>query len=170
MRPPSHAIDSDPVYILPDDPAWDHERLERESGDDEVHPLAGYFGGETRYDLTAQAPYKGGQVSAGEYLGDGATRFHLRRMSVRQMAKVQDMFHRMFRDDDDPGLFEVWSLCVQYGLAGIEGMEYRERGGICSESTLQRIYDELGGLAAIERLGTACWRVSQPLSEAEGKR
>jgi len=56
-RPPQHAVDAEPIYIHPDDDAWDMDRVDRErkalatdhkkakrEGDPPLHPWDRYQG------------------------------------------------------------------------------------------------------------------------------
>ena len=178
MRPPQHSIDATPILVLPEDPAWDLDRIEAElegvpEDDRQAHPYAQYQRGDTRYDLHARVTWPGGEGSAADYLGDGATRFILQRLSVEHFAEVQDAFSReLQREGEHSSFVGVWVKAAKYGIAAIEGDHDIElpRGGRMRETTLRAVVDKHGGLDTLTRIGLAAWRLSQPLTAAEGKR
>lgn len=178
MRTPQHSIDATPVLVLPEDPAWDLDKIEAEiEGLDvearQAHPYAQYQKGETRYDLHARVTWPGGEGSAADYLKDGGLRFVLQRLSVEHFAEVQDAFSRELQREGEASSFVgVWVKAAKYGIAAIEGDPDVElpRGGRMREATLRAIVDKHGGLDTLTRIGLAVWRLSQPLSDAEKKR
>lgn len=109
IRPPQHAADAEPLFIHPDDDAWDNDRIEREqaelarehakrlkafktgAGPDpgktpDPHPWDRYQAGATRFDLDAKDTLGGVTVNVRAYLLPDATPtvFHLRRVTGRQ--------------------------------------------------------------------------------------
>lgn len=173
MRLPAHAIDSTPVYILPTDPAWDHDRIDEELAqakkDGLDHPLLAYQRGETRYDINAGE--EGSRPV--DYLKGKPARFLLRRLTVSQYANIHARQLREYRTHGSDGNFsEIYVDCARLGLAGIEDspVEYMAAGTETSERTLRALFDRYGSLmAAIEPIGLAVWRLSQPLTDAEKK-
>ncbi len=169
-KPPQHALDATPVYVLHTDPAWDNDRIERELEADPEgqHPQVAYYSGATRFDLHAPAQWAGEETSAAEYLTGRAARFELRRLTVHKIAEIRDDIRRAInRDGAGAGLAAVFTKCAKHGLAGIsDGVEFDSRAGVVTDATLGQIYDEHGP-DAIEAIGAAVWRLSQPLSDAE---
>ena len=176
MKPPAHRIDAQPVLVRATDPAWDLDRLDAEldsldPAERSAHPWAAYMAAGTRYDLHADA----GNGSAADYLRPGSepVAWTLRRLSVTQMARVQDMFSREIRREGESSLYEVWVECVRCGLEDVTGpgaprLEHRQ--GKLTEASLSEIHDHCGGLAALAEIGAAIFHLSQPLTDAEKKR
>lgn len=174
MVPPGHSVDSDPVYILITDPAWDRDRIdeETEKNKEEEHPVLRYLLGESRFDLTAKYMYQGNLVSAAEYLkAPPEAKFKLRRLSVPQMSEIADLISTAQTvNPESPPLATTWTRCLKYGVVDIEGsIKCVTRRGVLADSTLMEIYDTLGGLPSVTSVGNAIWLLSQPLTGAEGK-
>lgn len=175
MRPPQHSVDAPAVFVLHDDPAWDIDRIERECeglDDPDSHPYAVYLRGETRYQLDAPVKWSGGDNSASEYLTGEPVRFHLDRLSVMDMTKIQDAFRREFsRHGDDCSFLEVYALAAKLGLKEISGAPELDmpRGARVGDSVLRNIVDAYGSIAAVTAIGIAAWNLSKPLTDAEKK-
>jgi hypothetical protein len=140
--------------------------------DPERHPWVLYQNGSTRYDLNARSAWSGGEGSAQDYLGDGAIKFHLQRQRLAHMAEVQDAMSREFQSDGPSALLSVWLKSASYGIreiAGADDLAFTPGPGAVPERVLRNIMDHHGGLAAITKLGAACWTISQPLTDAEVK-
>ena len=166
-------MDAKATFIYPDDPAWDADRIERESAEnEEEHPLAAYWRGDTRYDLHARTPYAGEEVSAGDYITGEPDRYHLRRLSVDQIAEVGDLLAREWtREGEHASLQTVWVKCARFGLSGIDSraVQYEARGGRVTEGCMRSLFDH-GSMPLIVAIGQAAWNLSKPITEAEGKR
>lgn len=175
MRPPQHSIEATPVYVLHDDPAWNTDRIEDEKAgleDKTAHPVAAYLRGETRYDLAAPITWPGGENAASEYLGDDATRYQLRRLSVLEHARIQDSFTREVNTHgEQASSLETWVLAARLGIAAIDGPGLTfPLGARMTESTMRAVLEANGGIHALVSIGIAVWELSKPLSASEGKR
>lgn len=178
MTPPQHSIDATPVFVLIEDPAWDTDRVDRELDglDSEAkakHPYLAYHAGETRYDLNARVTWSGGEGSAADYLGDGACRFTLQRLGPEQFAEIVDSRAREYRREGENSSFVgVWVKAARYGIKAIDGDPAIRfpPGARMTEGVMRQIFDRHGGVNAMTQIGLAAWQLSQPLSEAEGKR
>lgn len=177
MRPPQHSINAVPVYILPDDSAWDIARIDREldglsDEDAEGHPYSVYQRGENRFDLNARVTWAKGEGSAKDYLSGDPIRFTLHRMSVAEMAEVQDTLSREIKREGANGSYTgVWLKSATYGIASIDGdPRLRFPAGHVPERVLQVIVDDYGGLASLTAIGLAAYKLTKPLTDAEKKR
>ena len=178
MRPPQHSIDANPIFVLIEDPAWDTDRVDQELEglDNEAraeHPYLAYHSGSTRYDLNARVTWAGGEGSASDYLGDGACRFTLQRLAPDQFAEIVDSRSREYRREGENASFVgVWVKAARYGIRAIDGDAAIRfpSGARMSDGVMRQICDRHGGVNAITQIGLASWMLSQPLSEAEGKR
>ena len=177
MRPPQHSIDASPILVLRDDPAWDTDRIDREidglsDEDRAAHPVERYNDGDTRYDLTAKSTWKGGTASAGEYLNGGAVMYHLRRLKLAHEAEVNDAVTRELSAEGANAFQSVWLKAAMHGIADITGADdisFAPRPGPVPERVLRTVIDRHGGWAAITKIGSAAWTISQALSEGEKK-
>ena len=125
-RPPQHRVDARPVYIHPEDDAWDHDRIKREcdaleaesDGASQQHPVALYISGTTRGDLKAPASYKGTACTAADYvkLGD-AWQFHFARLRSADFARVQGLM------GDSTQSAMALELCARLAFQHAEGPE-----------------------------------------------
>ena len=187
-RPPEHAADADPLFIHPDDDAWDFERLDRERaalidehkaakrvGPAPSHPWDDYQSGATRYDIEATGTIGSTMVSVREYLlpEKAPTVFHLRRVSGKMWARSAAAMAGVGGSVD-----QLWELC-RWGLVKVtDGMEdlpdarWEIRGGEggtpLTERDMQALFDA-GHDALVLKLGWAVYHCSAPLTEAEGK-
>ena len=172
MRPPQHSIDAEPILILPTDPAWDMDRIGKEVDENPDHAWVKYQRGEGRYDLLA--PH-GDDAAADYLLGEPEPlKFHLRRLTVMQLAEVQGIFRREFRAHGENGDYLMsWAKACSYGLADVSGpgsFDLEFSRGALTDASFQRVHDDLGGMAAVSKLGEAIFMISQPLTAAEKKR
>jgi hypothetical protein len=176
MRPPQHNIDAPAVYVMPEDPAWDKDRIEAEVSelDEEQaadHPYVAYLRGDTRFDLRARVMWAKGEGSASDYLTGEPTRFFLQRLSVSDFAEVQDTLVRELKREGESAAFNgVWLRAAKYGIKSIEGdPDLTFPAGRPPESVMRGIVDKHGGLVGITHIGLAAWKLSKPLSDAEKK-
>lgn len=153
-----------------------HDPPPRPPGHEE-RPINIYFSGESRYDLDARHPWRGEHVAARDYLTGDPTRFVLRRMSMTSFARVTDWIQRRTKAEAESGRVDAseWNqimlYCAQHGIADVqnlEGFDLERSGELVSEASIQVLHD-VGGMALIEELGLAVFRLSQPLSKAEKK-
>lgn len=172
-RPPQHAADATPFFISESDDAWDFDRIAAETKampKGEQHPVARYHAGETRYDLDATFTMGGQTVTVRDYLKGSPTVFELRRVRGVENRKTAVAF------GDGPAFQErMWSMTklgvceVRDGFDGASwDLQGGQRGMPLTDQDVQAIYDCDAML--VLSLGMAVFHVSQPLSEAEGKR
>jgi len=168
-RPPQHAVDATPIYVPPDDDAWDTERIEREkaeAGDrglePDGHPVEAYWAGDTRYDLEAPVSWGGLVAAPREYLDDTKLpeRWILRRLRPRDYARISETYDRGQRAE----------ACYDACVVGIEGVENgpRLRGakaGRLTERDMEHLHH--GGL--VRAVGLAILVASMPLGADEKK-
>lgn len=107
---PRHKVDGPSRYILPQDSAWDHERIAKERSElpaGSTHPYDEYQRGETRFDLA--------QVQG--YLRTHATPvvWHLRRLSFDEWLSIQ----QLLVVDATIAAYRA----LQFGVMKIEGIE-----------------------------------------------
>jgi hypothetical protein len=166
MLPPIHRIDHAVVIVLSFDGAWDSERLNDEEAaivDDDKespwqtvdqHPWPRYVGGESRGDLTTVHQYL---IEA-----EHPVRFHMRRLSLRQLALIRT----------NPSTSRITAL--SYALTKVEGAEVKlDRGGrseshALTDDDMQRLR-ELVGDAGINELGSQALACSAVLLDSEKK-
>lgn len=173
--PPRHKIDHEPVFIWREDTAWDHDRIEYELGvaagrrEAEAgrpvpckrtgdHPWLLYVTGQTRGDLASVLDYlehKDGEL--------GPTRFHYRRLSLRDWAAVKDL--------RATGLeYQASMLAVRNSLVKVTGVELEggKAGEPLTEADLVTLRERFGN-DVFEQLGRWAIKASEELSEAEKK-
>ncbi len=95
-NPPQHRADAPIVFVVSNDPAWDHDRFNTEikQGDAKArasHPVGMYVRGETRGDLTAI----GGNGCAAEDYLDDYTGIELKRLGIIEVARCRDQSPRV---------------------------------------------------------------------------
>lgn len=163
LRPPTHRADAPIVFIHPHDDAWDHERIDRDLKDAVDHPMQLYFGGHTRYDLTAEV------IS---YLKSGArpTKFFLRRLHWDEWLKCKAMWERSVMARD-PRAVDAYVEACRLGLTKIEdGPELHDSTGSVSYRDMQRLQDlSTRNYDLVLDIGQAVYQASMPLSAAEKK-
>lgn len=169
LRPPKHRIDAEPRFILAEDDAWDHERINRERADlaarkadgtasrDEKHPVDAYAAGDTRYDL--------GASGISEYVDLAqAWQFVLRRLLSTDFYAIDAMLSRGAR------LLAYRQACVQ-GLVRIDGpgapTVQRDASGNLEPSTVEALFQMSAGLPAA--VGEAVYIASLALRPDEKK-
>lgn len=187
-RPPQHRADAIPIYVTPDDDAWDTDALEAEKAeverinaermaaagpddepeliDWEQHPVVTYNRGETRYDLDAPTFWRGKQRAAREWLGPDATLFVLRRLGWREYYEVRSALTQ------SSGFERPWLLACQLALVRIDGsypatLRLDPDASKRSDAEMSAIFD-LNPQIPLE-IGAAAWLASQPLTDAEKK-
>lgn len=183
MQPPAHRVDAQPVLILPSDPAWDMERIDKErkalrdkrkktKAPIPGHPVDRYLSGEGRYDLGAKYPIEGEERSALEYLKSDVspTRFVLRRLNWREFYRVQDA---AAISQNHCAL-----LACQIGLEAVEAGDgiqpielERDASGRISDDCMEILFQlgaSLGGDVPVV-VGMSCYAASVPLRAPEKK-
>lgn len=167
LRPPQHRIDATPTLVSIQDPAWDWDRVERETedqldGDGQSHPVREYHRGSTRYDLDAPSKLAGATVTAKDYLGDDYTGFRLRRLTVDEHATARDLVSAV-------GINKATEFACRWGLVDAKGYDMTRRGdGSLSDPAMSQVRDA-GGLDLIVEIGAAVMRISEGLTAAEKK-
>jgi hypothetical protein len=169
LRPPQHRVDGDIVYVHPQDPAWNDEARQVFNANVEgfeTHPVWLYGTGQTRYHLDAVLHHKDGTARASDWLDiKEATKFRLRRMSVRHFSRVHP---RML----DPNDMEARVDACRYGLEEVDGPGAPRLMG--REELTERDVETLGkmsdlGDALVWAIGSAAHTASLPLTDAEKK-
>jgi hypothetical protein len=173
--PPIHRVDHTPVVILPNDSAWDHDRVKREkaaimaaidSGDTstvawpslEDHPVEKYNTGASRFDLNTVLAY---------LLPDETpARFTLQRLDLPEWIKIEH-FH------DTGRLADARLFALRFGLAEVDGLDgvkiVIDDAEPLDMATVGRLRSRIGD-AGIGTLGAAVINVSRELLDAEKKR
>ena len=172
-RPPQHRADARAVYICQADEAWDEDRIEdekrsmAEAGEDpEMHPVAVYYSGETRYDMGARYPVCGEDRSPQDYIvaGEAPTKFGICALRSSEMYEVADLLAAEKSN-------QAFLLACRKGLVSVEGAKIDCAGqGKKSRVTSKGIEDllEFGSFLPVD-IGLAIWNLSQPPTEAEKK-
>lgn len=166
---PQHRVDSEIIFIHRDDDAWDHSRIETEKAElvqsgksADEHPVERYWSGATRYDLGAADTVLGSAVAPRDYLGDGATRWKLRRLSRDEWRRVRDMI-------SSEGSTQAFGFAFKRSVMDVSGEPALGRIGLdLSPSEDQRLADTFGDGVCAE-VSIAVYKASEPLSEAEKK-
>lgn len=150
-RPPQHRVDAKPIFVHPDDDAWDEDKIKAECdameakqvGSSVDHPVARYRSGETRYDLTEALPYLDTEK---------AWQFELRPLEMEEFAEVQDLKSR----------FGEWRAYLHSGRAAM----VKGRGQGCPQDfeAVKRTDKYLPIM-----LGQAAFIASLPPTDAEKK-
>jgi hypothetical protein len=177
-RPPQHAADATPLYIVSFDDAWDLERVKRErkamkaEHPEAEHPRDAYYLGRTRYDIDAPCTIGGVVVTVRQYLREGSTPtvFHLRRVDGRRRTQALAVWA-----DPRERVAAQWDL-ARHGVTkvteGFEGKAWPLEGGAAglplTDDDLQQLFDVNDLLPQL--LGIAVLNASAPLSDSEGKR
>lgn len=172
LRPPQHRADAPIVFVHRTDPAWDHERIDREikalrdAGKPvSQHPVLRYRGGFTRYDLDTVA----------DYLGPDATKFYLKRIGLFDWQQIETLRDMDVTKGAKPRTAYWRALAVS--LQKIEnGPPLVGEAGAFLVEDFERIaalnyFDEDKGetVDVFYDLGEAAYQASMPLSRAEKK-
>lgn len=128
MSIPQHKADATAVFVHPNDPGWDRERIEREMAemekadpaeDPKLHPYVQHSTGYTRYDLDAQCTILGKVVTARDYLRADAIQWHLRRLTWIEWDEVQGEWSRANNQRETP--HRAYASALRYALVRVEG-------------------------------------------------
>jgi hypothetical protein len=177
LRPPQHRIDAPILYVHPSDDAWDKPRFESEKEqmraaglDPRDHPLELYFGGFTRYDLSAKATVAGEVVTLRSYLDDAKhpTIWKLRRLTVHEWYDVSPIWEQEAIAKRKPT--KAYFLAATIGIRQVDnGPTLDLPGGKLSPSDLEKLRDmgEAMGEDLILAIGEAVYSASMPLREDE---
>lgn len=173
MLPPIQRVDHTPVLVLPNDSAWDHERIEREqdaiekSRKDpakraacqwpslEDHPIYRYNSGDSRFDLSTVQSYLKPE--------EDQVRFTLRRLPRRPHWRQVEHLNSQGRGVD------ARDYAVQHGLVEVYGLDFPlTPNEPLDEADMDRLRSLVGddGLAII---GYAVINVSRELTAPEKK-
>lgn len=178
-RPPPNRVDAPIVFVHPDDPAWDKERIDAEmealGPRQHEHPIVRYIGGWTRYDLDAQTTYEGKVVTAREYLDETKqpTMWTLRRLTHEEWYEVRPMVDRSYQLGELRQVQAFVRACG-YGLKKVDnGPDLELPGGRPSRKDMALLH-EMGQVQnppvdLIYAIGEAVFQASMPLTETEGK-
>lgn len=174
MQPPTHGIDDLGEYVDITDPAWDWDRLKKETEamqeakeDPGGHPLRQYLQGLTRWSLDAEHPVNGQRKCAREYFKSGVepTIWTLRRIG-REAFRRDATLRR--RDE----LEQANDEAMRKGIRASEGPRAVPLTGggefELTDTDMTAIWESDPTLP--DRLGPAVIAFSRPLSAAEGKR
>lgn len=174
-RPPQHRADATPIYVHPEDSAWDTERIDREierlqaeGRDATEHPWSLYHGAAGRFDLDAEYTLFGEVVRPRDYLdGDKApTLWHLRRLGVHDWYEIQPIFERAVKAGERP--YAAYLRACTVGIEKVEGgPRLSLHGGKLGAADLDKLY-EIGQRLPFE-IGAAVYYASLPLTDSEGK-
>lgn len=195
LKPPTHRVDATPILILHEDPAWDHELIDKELEDAKAeserrkkaaaesgqkpelltlgdHPYLQYMAGATRFDLDAVCPFRGESKTASDYLRPDAqpTRFVLGRLGWDEHHRCMDVIKQ--------GSDGYLKGC-RYGLREIENcpeLRIDTDRAHRSDGELQMLteFGQRLGMHPPEslpvKIGRAVLVASKPLTVAEKKR
>ena len=170
--PPQHSVSAAIRVISSTDPAWDHERIDREyapmkaAGHEERHPYIAYILGDTRYDLDAPVQFPGGEASPRSYLKAEARplTWVMRRLKITELARCEDV-----------GGNEGRLIAFRLALVGVENPPPEMQLPELSPNHPMRegVVDglvELVGADAVFAAGAAAMKASAAPTSAEKKR
>jgi len=173
LTPPQHTPDHEPVFIWRQDPAWDMDRIGRETAEQRLsdaswtHPIDHYFSGASRLDLDAVGKVGAEQVTARQYLRGKATEFVLRRLPPATYVDVMAQIRRALDAGDDFPVGSLYLACKEgvRSVRGLDGLQWVH--GELTEQSMHVLLDL--GLGLVMDLGLAVWQYSQPMRDAEKK-
>lgn len=167
IKPPQHAVDATPYLVSIFDPAWDEDRVARETEEffkdaPKEHPVRVYHRGETRFDLDATANVGGAQVTIRDYIGKDATKIKIRRLMPDEYSTARDLLRAV-------GFHKAFEFACKWGTLAIDGWDLSRNGdGALSSGQMLDLHDATEG-DLITEIGSAVMAVSRSLSSAEKK-
>lgn len=167
-RAPQHRCDqTEATVILPDDDAWDHDRIkaEREKlADPDDHPVQQYWSGTSRYDLDAPVNFGGEVATARDYLDETKRpeKYVIRRLQPEEWERVQTAY------EQDGVWRRATRLAVEMGLVRVEGcpqpLQLNKRKRITADD-IRYLFDQ----NLLAPIGLAVYMHSRPLTAEEKK-
>lgn len=174
-KPPAHRVDAPIIYIHPSDSAWDFSRYDDEKAqleDPGKHPLSLYFGGWTRYDLSAASELNGQLVTPQDYLlpNKEPTKWYLKRLGHEDYYEVRSMAMSAWQKDQLPS--QAYLKAAQIGIKKVENFPEELVGppGALTKRDMEKLFEyRTASFDLVIDIGSAVYAASMPLTDAEKK-